>query len=307
MRILIVGAGATGGFYGAKLIEAGRDVTFLVRERRAEQIRVHGLEIVAPEGNTKVQPKLITPAQLRGDPQTFDLVMITPKAYQLEGAMEDFAPAVGAETMLLPVLNGMRHLDTLDQRFGAERVLGGTVRIVSDLDAQGRVHKMAAMDDMFFGERSGERTPRIQAVDEVMQGAGFNAKLQPDIMASMWQKWWMLTSMGGICVLGRGTIGEVVAAPRGVELAGAVVNEAADIAAANGYPPVETMRTEHLKRVTAAGSTLTSSMYRDMIKGSPVEADHIVGDLLGRANGVPAPLLTAAYVQLKVYEAGRGE
>lgn len=305
MRILVVGAGATGGFYGAKLIQAGRDVTFLVRERRAAQMKAAGLELITPGGSSTVQPKVVTAQQLRASEETYDLIIITPKAYQLEDAMEDFAPAVGPDTMLLPVLNGMRHLDTLDERFGAERVLGGTVRIVSDLDLMGRVHQMAAMDDMFYGERSGEVTARIRTVDAAMSGAGFNSKLQPDILATMWQKWWMLSSMGAICILARGSVGEVEAAPHGTEFARRVVSEAAAIAETNGYPPTQQAFEEHFKRMTKAGSNLTSSMYRDMIKGAPVEADHILGDLLDRAKDVEAPLLTAAYVQLKVYEAGR--
>jgi 2-dehydropantoate 2-reductase len=305
MRILMVGAGATGGFYGGLLAKAGRDVTFLVRANRAQQLREAGLEIVTPEGSFVVRPKLITATELRDAAQVFDLIIISPKAYQLEVAMEDFAPAVGAETMLLPILNGMRHLDLLDARFGAERVLGGTVRIVSDLDTAGRVHRLTSLDEMSYGERTGGRTARVEAVDEAMQGAGFDARLQPDILATMWQKWWILASMGAICVLAGGTIGEAAAAPYGEEIALQVVKECTEIASAHGYVPDPAMLASHRRRMVERGSTLTSSMYRDMIKGAPVEADHILGDLLSRAKDVETALLKAAYLQLKVYEAGR--
>lgn len=305
MRILMVGAGATGGFYGGKLVQAGRDVTFLLHERRAEQIRARGLEVRTPEGGFTVHPKILTSKELRDSPQIFDLIVISTKAYQLEAAMEDFAPAVGPETMLLPTLNGLAQLAILDARFGSEHVLGGSVRIASDLDEQGRVLQFTDLGELSYGERSGKPTARLLAVDAAMRDAGFDAKLQPDILSTLWEKWWFLSSVGAICVVGRGTIGEVAVAPRGPEFVHAVVAECAAIATANGYPPVPAALASHLERMTDVGSTLTSSMYRDMHKGAPVEADHILGDLLARANGTAAPLLTAAYVQLKVYEARR--
>ena len=305
MRILVVGAGATGGYFGGRLAQAGRDVTFLLREHRAGQIRAHGLELVSPHGDVTVQPKILSADELRKRGDSFDLILISTKAYQLEAAMKDITPAVGPDTLLLPILNGMRQLTVLDGRFGAEHVLGGSVRIVSDLDEQGRVLQKTRLGELSYGERSGERTPRIEAVDSVMQGAGFDAISQPDILATLWQKWWILASLGSICILARGTIGEAAEAPHGPAFAHAVVKECTDIATANGYAPNEAMLADHRQRMIEPGSALTSSMYRDMLKGAPVEADHILGDLLNHANGIAAPLLTAAYVQLKVYEAAR--
>lgn len=306
MRILMVGAGATGGFYGAKLVQAGRDVTFLLRDRRAAQIREHGLSIVDPKGDLTVHPQIISADQLREARTPFELIIISTKSYQLEGAMRDIAPAVGPETMILPVLNGMRQITILRERFGAEHVLGGSVRIVSNLDEQGRVEVLANLDQMSYGELSGVVSPRIQTVDAVMKSAGFTAVLEADVVNAMWQKWWMLTSMGAICVLAGGTIGQAARVPRGTEMERAVTRECVAIATANGYPPQAAMVEQMMARFTDPSSSLTSSMYRDMTKGLPVEVDHILGDLLDRAGGLSTPLLTAAYVQLKVYEATRG-
>ena len=305
MRVLMVGAGATGGFFGARLVAAGRDVTFLLRERRAAQVRAGGIEVVSPLGNLKVQPRVITAAELSGKPETFDLIIISTKAYQLEGAMADIAPAVGSDTILLPILNGMRQLSLLTERFGAERVMGGTVRVVADLDEAGRVHQITRLGEITYGELSGQRTERLAKVEQLMQGAGFDALSPADIRAALWQKWWILASLNSVCILARGTIGQANAAPRGTDFVLAVVAEAVAIAEANGYPADAAMLADHRKRITEAGSPLTASMYRDMVKGAPVEADHILGDLLDRAGVVPAPLLTAAYVQLKIYEASR--
>ncbi len=309
MRILIVGAGATGGYFGGRLVQAGRDVTFLLRERRAREVRTRGLEIVSPHGDVTVHPKIVSADELRKKPQVFDLILISTKAYQLVSAMDDIVPAVKPHTLLLPILNGMRQLSILEERFGVEHVLGGSVRIVADVDAEGRVRQETTLGQLSYGEigagPSHERTECVMAVDKAMQGAGFDALLQPDMLATLWQKWWILASLGSICILGRGAIGEIAAAPRGPEFARAVIAECTAIAAANGYPASETMLAGHSKRMTESGSSLTSSMYRDMIKGAPVEADHILGDLLERAKGVAAPLLIAAYVQLKVYEQAR--
>ncbi len=302
----MVGAGATGGFYGGLLLNAGRDVTFLLRDRRAQQIRDNGLQIVTHKGEQlTLHPKIVSAEEVKTTATPFDLIILSTKSYQLNAAMDDIAPAVGPKTMLLPILNGMAQLETLDNRFGAEHVLAGTVRVVSDVDEGGRVLQMASLDEMSYGERSRERTDRILAVDQAMGGAGFTAVLRPDILATLWQKWWILASMGVTCVLTRGPVGQAAAVPHGPALAEAILKECGDIAAANGYPPDPAVYAEHTARLTEVGSTLTSSLYRDLTKGAPVEADHILGDLLDHAKGVPTPLITAAYVQLKVYELNR--
>lgn len=219
--------------------------------------------------------------------------------------MEDIAPAVGPETMVLPILNGMQQIPVLTERFGAERVLGGSVRIVADMDKDGRIYQKTSLGELSYGELSGERTERLAAVDREMRGAGFAALWQPDILATLWQKWWILASIGAVCVLARGATGQAAAAPGGEAFVREVIDECTQVARANGYPPDEAMLADHIGRLLDKRSPLTSSMYRDMIKGAPVEADHVLGDLLARARGVETPLLRAAYVQLKVYEAGR--
>lgn len=307
MRILLVGAGATGGFFGGRLAQAGRDVTFLVRPARAEQLRRHGLQIVSPLGDATIQPRLVTAQELHARPQSFDLIILATKAYSLQSAIDDFSPAVGSETTILPILNGMQQLDLLDARFGAERLIGGTCRINSDVDPEGRILQLSTLGDITFGERDGAQTPRIERINTELSGALFKTVLSPDVLAAMWNKWYILASLNIICILPRGTAGEVVAVPRGLAFANAAIDECIAVATANGYPPPATVVDWDRKRLTQPGSDLTSSMYRDMAKGAPVEADHIIGDLVarGEAHNVYAPLLRATYVQLKVYETQR--
>ena len=303
MKILVIGAGAVGGYFGGQLASAGRDVTFLVRPARAAQLQRTGLQIVDPYGDKTVHPKLLTAAGLKASPTPFDLIIVTTKAYSLDAAIDDFAPAVGPHTLILPLLNGMRHMDILDARFGAHRVLGGSVQIIGDMDADGRIHSLGKLHDLNFGERDKSITPRIQALDEAFRNAGFESNLKPDILAFMWQKWTLLAAMGAITCLLRGSIGAVEAAPGGLETARAIAAECVAIATANGYPPDEKFHAIMLKRLTEPGASLTASMYRDLQKGAPVEADHILGDLLarGRAHHLEAPLVQAAFAQLSIY------
>lgn len=304
MRILMVGAGATGGYYGGRLAQAGRDVTFLVRGRRLEQLKKDGLQIVSPLGDATVQPRLITAADL---PQAgpFDLILISTKAYSLDSAIHDFAPAVGPDTIILPLLNGMRHLDVLSDRFGRERVMGGTVRIVADMDEEGRVHMLTELDELTFGELDATRTPRADQLYKELAVFGYQTTLSGNMVAALWQKWWILATMGCVGVVSGGTVADMMATPRGGELARAILAETTSIAAANGYPADDKMLASQTKRMTDPTSTLTSSMFRDYSRGLPVEADHVLGDLLARAKGVLTPLILGAYTRLKVYEAKR--
>ncbi len=220
--------------------------------------------------------------------------------------MEEFAPAAGGGTVIVPILNGMRHLDTLGERFGRDKVMGGSVRIVCDVEPDGLIHQMMKLDAMNFGELDGKITPRAEALRKAFEVPGITLTLAKDIIDTMWQKWWVLSTIGAVCVLGGGNVGEIVATgEHGIAMALAVQDEAVAIATANGYPADAEFAKGHGLRMTEKGSTLTSSMYRDRSKGLPVEADHILGDLLARANGVSAPLLGAAYTHLKVYEGRR--
>ncbi|MFG1461605.1 2-dehydropantoate 2-reductase [Xanthobacter sp. DSM 24535] len=300
MRILVVGAGSTGGYFGGRLAQAGRDVSFLVRPARAAQLSERGLEIASPHGDLTVRPQIVTADRI---PDPFDVVLLSVKAFALEGALADIAPAVGPQTMILPVLNGMKHMDVLTARFGAERVLGGVCKIIGRLDEAGRIVQMTPLHELIYGEVSGARTARIAALDAVLQGAGFDARLSDRILQDMWEKWVFLAALGAITCLMRGTIGEVAATGDGKAVALAIAAECAAIATASGYPPSPALLASSQALLTADGSPMTSSMYRDLVAGNAVEVDQILGDLIVRARalGVSVPLLEAANVALGVY------
>jgi 2-dehydropantoate 2-reductase len=303
MRFLVVGAGATGGYFGGRLLEAGRDVTFLVRPARAERLAAAGLTIASPAGDVTLRsPPTVLAAELR---TPFDTVILSCKAYDLDGAIESFAPAVGPGTAVVPLLNGMRHLDALDARFGAGRVLGGSCFISAKLGEGGQVAHLSDFHRLAFGERAGGRSPRVEAIAAAVTGANFEAAASDDIMRVMWEKWVFLASLAGITCLTRSAIGDVVAAG-GADLAAALLDECRAVAAAAGYPPRPDALRASLGRLTDPGSAVAASMLGDVERRGRTEADHVLGDLLrrrGGASGGDRSLLRVAYVAVKAAEA----
>ena len=300
MRILIVGAGATGGYFGGRLAQAGRDVTFLVRPGRAAQLRQDGLHIVSPHGDVALTPALL----VTGEPTApFDAIILAVKAYALGAALDDLAPAVGPATMIMPLLNGMRHLDLLIKRFGPGPVLGGVCRVATTLDQQGRIVQLGAFQDLVYGERDGRASDRVAALDAALQNAGFKAEPATNVMQQMWEKWILLAAGGALTCLMRANVGEIEAAG-GAGLARRLLAEAAAVATAADHPPTAPFIANAEKMLTAPGSSFATSMHRDMTGGQKVEADHIIGDMLRRAQNatLDTPLLQAASVALAIYQ-----
>jgi len=304
MRILVVGAGAIGGYFGGRLRQAGRDATFLVRPRRAAQLATAGLIIKSPLGDVNLPaPATVTAESLR---ERFDLILLSCKAYDLAAAADSFAPAVGANTAILPLLNGMAHIDVLSKRFGAGAVLGGQCVISVTLDADGRVLHLNDTHLLSFGELNGAKSPRAVAIAAAMAGARFESRLSTAILQEMWEKWVLIATMAGITCLMRAAVGDIVAAGGG-DLALALLDECAAIAAAYGFAPRQDIALRNRAMLTAPGSIFAASMLRDIERGASIEGDHIVGDLIrrGEAKGIDLPLLRIAYAHLKSYEARR--
>ncbi len=303
MRVLVVGAGAIGGYFGGRLAEIGRDVTFLVRPKRAAKLAETGLVIKSPQGDYhSAAPQTVTADTLS---QPFDLIILSCKAYDLDSALDDLAPGVGPETMILPLLNGMKHMDKLDARFGVEHVLGGQCAISTTLDADGRILHLNDLHALTYGERDGSKSARIEAVAALFAGAKFQARLSSSIMQEMWDKWVFISAGAGITCLMRAAVGDIVAAGA-ADLVAGLFDEAAAIAAASGFPLQETVLARGKASFSTPGSRIMASMLRDIEKGGAIEADHIIGDLLSRAKQPnPMGLLRIVYAHLKAYEARR--
>jgi 2-dehydropantoate 2-reductase len=304
MRVLVVGAGSIGGYFGGRLKAAGRDVTFLVRARRAAQLAKIGLIIRSPRGDVDIaSPPTIMAENLR---EPYDLILLSCKAYDLPSAIDAFAPAVGPNTAILPVLNGMSHMDTLGARFGAGAVLGGQCLISTTLDPEGRILHLANPHLLSFGEQNGTKSARAQATLAALSSAGFDVNLSTTILHEMWEKWSFIATGAGITCLMRAAFGDIVAAGA-VKLSTDLYDECCAIATVNGFPPSKASIERSLGMFTAPGSTISASMLRDIERGAPTEADHVIGDLLRRGEKAPGDrtLLRIAYAHLRAYEARR--
>lgn len=301
MTILVVGAGSTGGYFGLRLAQADRDVTFLVRPRRAEVLRDRGLRLIEGDRVQRIEPRLVTADALDGP---FDVVLLSVKAMALAQALDDMTPAVGPDTRVIPFLNGIAHLDELNRRFGPAVTLTGVVVVPIELNAAGDIVKLAPIATMEIGQQDRGVPPRLQEIAEELSVPGFDLSLSADGVAAMWHKWVFLSTVAALTCLMRGNVGEIVACPGGAELGPAVLAEAAAVSAAAGYPVPAKSLASTTATVTEPRSQATASLYRDVRVGNPTEVEQVLGDLVARARGigVPTPLLDLATLHLRVYE-----
>jgi 2-dehydropantoate 2-reductase len=306
MRILVVGAGAIGGYFGGRMLQAGRDVTFLVRPRRAAELASAGLVIKSPNGDVTLKnPPTVQADQLT---EKFDAILLSCKAFDLDDAINSFAPAVGPQTSIIPLLNGMRHLDVLDRRFGPERVLGGLCAIAATLNEAREVVQLAPMQSLNFGERDGKLSDRVRAIAEVMARGITGSVASENIVQEMWEKWVFLASLAASTCLMRTSVGNILAAPGGKDFVLGMLDECSAVASAEGHAPSGPFFQRTKGLLTTEGSQMTASMFRDIRAGAAVEADHVIGDLIARGDAakVPVPRLRIAYTHLKAYEKQRG-
>jgi 2-dehydropantoate 2-reductase len=305
MRVLVVGAGAIGGYFGGRMLQAGRDITFLVRPRRAGELASAGLVIKSPNGDVTLKDPPIVQADTIKD--SFDVVLLSCKAYDLDDAIKSFAPAVGPQTSIIPLLNGMRHLDVLDNKFGKQRVLGGLCAIAVTLNDKREVVQLQPMQSLGFGERDGKVSDRVRAIAQTFSSIN-GASASETVMQDMWEKWVFLASIAAATSLMRAPVGAIVSAPGGKEFMLGILDESRAVATAEGFPPRPPALERATAMLTTEGSPLTASMFRDIKAGMPVEADHVVGDLIARGDAakVPVPRLRVAYTHLKAYEKLRG-
>jgi 2-dehydropantoate 2-reductase len=305
MRILVVGAGAIGGYFGGRMLQAGRDVTFLVRPKRAAELADAGLVIKSPNGDVTLKD----PPALQADKlsEKFDVVLLSCKAFDLDDAIKSFAPAVGPQTSIIPLLNGISHLDALDGKFGPERVLGGLCAIAATLNDKREVVQLNPLQSLNFGERDGRLSDRVRAIAEAMASGNFGSVASENIVQEMWEKWVFLATLAACTCLMRASVGNILASPGGRDFVLGMLDECSAVAAAERHDPRGPFFERTRGMLTAEGSQMTASMFRDIKAGAPVEADHVIGDLIARGDAakVPVPKLRTAYTHLKAYEKQR--
>ena len=307
MKILVLGAGAVGGYFGGRLAEAGADVTFLVRPKRAEVLARAGLRITSKvAGDLALKPNCVIASGVKPD---YDVVMFTAKAYDLPSAVDAIAPAMkGGRGKVLPLLNGISHLDLLDARFGREHVLGGVAYIASMLMPDGEIRHLNEFHRVVFGSRHAAQAAVCDALAAVAAGVKkTEIKLIDKVEQAMWDKWVLLASLAGITCLMRAPVGDIAATGSGAALALALLAECAAVAKAEGFPTPEAVYANYRNMLTLKGSAFTASMLRDIEAGGQAEGGHILGAMLARARqrSLASPVLEIATTHLEAYAARR--
>jgi 2-dehydropantoate 2-reductase len=304
MRIMSLGAGAVGGYFGGRLIEGGADVTFLVRPERKRQLLDHGLRIESQFGDFASPVNAITADEIN---RPADIVLLTCKAYDLPSAIETIRPGVGSDTAVLPLLNGLAHVDVLNREFGSRRVLGGLAKIASTLLPDGTVKHLNDWRYITFGEQDGSMSPRVLALKEAFDRTSVVASAVPNVMQAMWDKIVHLSTVAGMTCLMRASVGEIARVEGGSELMIRLLETNAEVAAREGYRPSGDFLAEYRALFKDPTSTYTASMLRDLERGGPVEADHILGFMLAkvRSHGLDETLHRIAYIHVKAYEERR--
>ena len=296
MRILILGAGAIGGYFGARLVEVGQDVEFMVRGQRAADLASNGLRVASANGDFSQPVRCMAEV---GD--SYDLVILSCKAYDLQSAIVAITPAVGWATRVLPLLNGLAHLDTLDAAFGSERVLGGFAHISVTRRPDGVIEHFGELARFVFGSRG---TADVNdAIAQALRSMQAQVIQTPSIINLMWQKFALITTLAGATCLCRGSVGDILATSDGRAFIERLYRECCATAQASGHALDTDMRSEALAVLTHP-SSLKASMLRDIERGGRSEGEHIVGDMLNRAMAlkIDAPLLLAAATHLRVYD-----
>jgi 2-dehydropantoate 2-reductase len=306
MRVLCLGAGAIGGYFAGRLVESeAADVTFLVRPGRKAQLERDGLNVESPSGSFQVPVIARLGEEVR---EPADYILLTCKAYDLDAAIQSIRPAVGPATAVVPLLNGLSHMDRLNAEFGSERVLGGIAHIAITMLPDGTIKHLNNLQTITFGEQSGGSSSRVDALKAAFDKAkAVTAVAAPNVIQRMWEKLVFLSTLASVTTLMRANVGEIARAPGGTEFMLDMLRRSAGIAGAAGYPMPAEFMSLYGDMFVDTKNTTAASMLRDIERHGPVEADHIVGFMLDKAreHGLDDTLHRISFINLKAYEQRR--
>ncbi|HEY4908350.1 MAG TPA: 2-dehydropantoate 2-reductase [Methylomirabilota bacterium] len=306
MRIVVMGSGGTGGFFGAKLARAGEDVTFVARGAHLEAIRTRGLRVKsAPEGEWVVKAPAVD--RLDGLPSA-DLVLFCVKSFDTESAGRAIAPVLGPDTGVLSIQNGVDNEEKLERIVGKGRVLGGIAQVFSTIESPG-VIQHTLLGRIQFGEMDGRESPRARAFLEACRRAQIPCELSQDVLRTLWGKYVYLVAHAGMTALTRCPAGVIRALPETRRLYRLLLEEMAALARASradlGPGIVDTC----MGYLDALGANGYSSLHHDLTHGKRLEIDALHGHAvrLGERYGIPTPMLFAVYAALRPYLDGQPE
>jgi len=288
MRIAIVGSGGVGGYFGGRLAEAGADVIFLARGAHLDAMRARGLRIVSPNGDVHL-PRVQAAGDTR-DIGPVDVVLFAVKLYDTPGALSSLRPLIGADTIVVPLQNGVDSVAMIEQAVGAEHTGGGTC-YVSAVIAEPGVIRHTVMDHLIFGERDGTRSPRLDALRQACSRAKFKATLSDHVNADIWAKFVRLSVMSGMTTVTRSPLGVVCTDPVLFEMLKEAVREALAVAGATGVAVRATTVEDAARAFRELPPQTKSSMLEDLERGRRLELPWLSGAVvrIGEEVGVATP------------------
>jgi 2-dehydropantoate 2-reductase len=304
MRVMVMGSGGTGGYFGGLLARAGEDVTFVARGAHLDAMRAKGLTV-----RSRLVGDFTVPARATDDPGEAgpaDLILFCVKAYDTESAAERLRPAVGPDTAILPVQNGIDSAERIGRVVGPGHVIGGTAGVSSVIEAPGIIHHRAGPDAIRLGELNGRPSARTQRITDALRRAGINAELRPDIRIALWEKFVLICGLSGLTALTRLPIGAVLACAETRTLYQEVMEETLAVGRAEGVALPDEVVERTLKLFEAGDPAIHGSLYYDLAAGRRLEIDTLNGAVvrLGRKRAVPTPANFAVYAALKPYADG---
>ena len=301
MKVLIVGAGAVGGYFGTRLVENGVDVTFLVRKNKQLLINENGIKVQSIHGNVNILPRTITASY---PPEDYDVILVSTKSYHLDSAVEDIKRFVGKNTVIIPLLNGISHLDILLNAFPNNNVMGGLCFIESTTNKENVIVQTSPSHDLVFGELSGETSDRVKNIKKVFSNTKASILTSDSIISDMWVKYFFIACFSGVTTLFRSSIGFIREDKGNLEIINRLINEIGLIMKAHEVPLPNNIKDNLLMKIMVIPETMKSSMLRDMENGTRIEGEHIHGYLLNLANKyhIDTPLLKIIYFNLQAYE-----
>jgi 2-dehydropantoate 2-reductase len=307
MRIAIMGSGGVGGYFGGRLALAGQAVTFIARGKHLEAIRSHGLSVKSIKGDfTLPAPMAVDNPSRVG---TVDLVLVCVKTWQLEQAARDMAPLLAAETVVLPLLNGVEAVAQLENLLPQGIVLGGIARIVSYIAGPGHIRHTAIEPYIGLGSMDGRHTDRIQQIHQSLLQAGIQSEIPHDVPSALWSKFLFVCAWGGVGALARAPVGVIRALPQSRALLSGAMTEIQTVARARGIELADDIVERAMRFVDGMNPENTSSLQRDIVQGRPSELEAWSGAVvrIGRQHGVRTPVHDVIYAALLPQEtAARG-
>lgn len=301
MKILVLGAGAIGGYYGGRLVQAGADVTFMVRAPRAKVLATSGLIIKSNLGDFSSPIKIILPNE---PSPSFDIILLACKAYDLDSALDSLKSVTGNKTVIIPLLNGVKHINKISDIYPFAECWPGLAKISTTLTPEGEIHQFDNVNQLIFGSIDGHQDERAKELLFFFKKQSVDAAFSNRIKNDLWDKFTFLSTLAGITCLMRGSIDEILQVPSGRDLIAQLLTECSEVSDASGFPLEPHIFTQYLDHLIGPSFGLKSSMLRDIEKSHKTEVEHILGDMLERAQKfhLSVPLLEIATAHVRTFE-----